>query len=352
LERIQDKASQRYILPRFFCVKKKEFLNKTNELKYLVYILLFCFSTLKAQNLITNPSFEEIDSCYGQPAEIGFDVFKWSGCKGWSNPIKSSSDLWCQNPVVGSQVPPNVIGYQIPKEGKNMAGIWVNGGNIISYREFIQNEIKIPLVSGKTYKISFYYSLAWGSESGFCPANQFGVYGSEIELRDTSAFWLSQLSPLGVSNVTDFIDDTLNWSLYEITFTASGGEKFLTIGNFQDSTNTTFNEPCDTSLWNGISYAGTYYYLDDFSLNEYFDFEIPNVFTPNGDHVNDSFLPKVINISDWELTIFNRWGNTIKVLNHVNSNWDGSEATDGVYYYLFKSNERQIVKQGFISIIR
>ena len=81
-------------------------------MKYLVYILLFCFSTLKAQNLITNPSFEDIDSCYGQPASYGFDVFKWSGCKGWSNPIKASSDLWCQNPIVGNITPPNIISYQ------------------------------------------------------------------------------------------------------------------------------------------------------------------------------------------------------------------------------------------------
>ena len=322
-------------------------------MKYLVYIFLFCFSSLKAQNLITNPSFEDIDSCYGQPAEIGLDVFQWSGCKGWSNPIKSSSDLWCQNPIVGSMVPPNTITYQKPRTGENMVGLLINGGIIISYREFIQNEIGVSLVSGKTYKISFYYSLAWGSESGFCPANQFGVYGSATELKDTSAFWLSQLSPLGVSAGTDFIDDTLNWSLCEITFTASGGEKFLTIGNFQDSTNTTFNEPCDTSLWNGISYAGTYYYLDDFSLIEIpQSVSIPNVFTPNGDQVNDSFLPTVINIPDWELTILNRWGNTIKVLNNADSTWDGGEATDGVYFYLFKSDERQIVKHGFISIIR
>ncbi|MCF8408803.1 MAG: gliding motility-associated C-terminal domain-containing protein [Crocinitomicaceae bacterium] len=325
----------------------------TNQLKYLGYILLFCFSTLKAQNLITNPSFEDIDSCYGQPAGIGFDVFKWSGCKGWSNPIKSSSDLWCQNPIVGNTVPPNTITYQKPRTGENMVGLLINSGNVVSYREFIQNEIEDPLVSGKTYKISFYYSLGWGSESGYCPANQFGVYGSTTLVKDTSAYWLSQLSPLGVSDGINFIDDTLNWSSCEITFTASGGERFLTIGNFQDSTNTTFNEPCDTNLWNGISYAGAYYYLDDFSLNEYFDFEIPNVFTPNGDGVNDFVSFPNFGNSANKIVVVNRWGNLIYESNGINPIWDGKDTsgkncTEGTYFY--RINNTNI--QGFIQLMR
>ena len=321
-------------------------------MKCFVLICLFYGNSLTAQNLITNPSFEDIDSCYGQPAEIGFDVFKWSGCKGWSNPIKSSTDLWCQNPIVGSLVPPNTVSFQKPRTGENMVGLLINGGTIISYREFIQNEIINPLESGKVYKLSFYYNLAFGKESDFCPANQFGVYASDSEFKDSNAFWLSQITPNAVSDGSKFIDDTLNWSLCEIVFTASGGEKFLTVGNFQDSTNTTFNQPCDTSLWNGISYAGTYYYIDDFSLNEYFDFEIPNVFTPNKDNANDIFFPSIINIPDWELIILNRWGNKVKVLNSLYPEWDGIEASDGVYFYIFKSEERQIIKQGFISIIR
>ena len=322
-------------------------------MKYLVLICLFYCNSLTAQNLITNPSFEDIDSCYGQPAEIGFDVFKWSGCKGWSNPIKSSTDLWCQNPIVGSIVPPNTVSFQKPRTGENMVGLLINGGTIISYREFIQNEIINPLESGKVYKLSFYYTLAFGSESNYCPANQFGIYGSSSEFKDSSKFWLSNLNTLGVSDGSNFIDDTLNWSLCEIIFTASGGEKFLTIGNFQDSTNTTFNQPCDTSLWNGISYGGAYYFLDDFSLSEIpQSVSIPNVFTPNKDEINDTFYPLVVNIPDWEMIILDRWGNVMTVLNKDKPIWNGDNHADGVYYYYFKSQISQIIKQGFVSIIR
>ena len=57
-------------------------------------------------------------------------------------------------------------------------------------------------------------------------------------------------------------------------------------------------------------------------------------------------------ISGGAFLILNRWGNKVKVLNSLYPEWDGIEASDGVYFYIFKSEERQIIKQGFISIIR
>ncbi len=322
-------------------------------MKYLVYILLFCFSTLKAQNLITNPSFEEIDSCYGQFADIGFDVFKWSGCKGWSNPIKSSSDLWCQNPIIGSFVPPNLVSYQNPRTGNSMSGIYIEFTNEnLSYREFVQNELNQTLESNKLYRLQFYYNVSSGGAAGNCPPNQFGVYGSVNEFKDSLTYFLSYLNPLGVSDQIKFIDDSLIWSLCEIVFKANGGENYLTIGNFQDSSNTTFVHSCDTTSWEGLILANDYYYLDDFSVEEYYDYSIPNVFTPNKDNVNDFFNPDVIQMEDWELEILNRWGNSITTLNKKNPFWTGENHSEGVYFYLFKSESKKIFKQGFFQLIR
>jgi gliding motility-associated-like protein len=322
-------------------------------LKYLVYIFLFCFSSLKAQNLITNPSFEDIDSCYGQSAHIGFDVFEWSGCKGWSNPIKSSSDLWCQNPIVGTMIPPNTISYQKPKTGENMAGFVVMVDvSSFSYREFIQNKLTTTLEQDKLYKLSFYYSVDVGIESGGCPPNQFGVYGSSSKLKDTSAYFLSSLTPLGSSDENKFVDDTSGWYLCEIVFKANGGENFLTIGNFQDSSNSTFNSLCDTSSWDGMFLPSGYFFLDDFSVTEYFEYSIPNVFTPNNDNINDLFFPRVLGIEDWEMTILNRWGNNIIVLDKNNSTWSGQNFSDGIYFYIFKIESKAILKQGFFQLIR
>jgi gliding motility-associated-like protein len=53
---------------------------------------------------------------------------------------------------------------------------------------------------------------------------------------------------------------------------------------------------------------------------------MPNAFSPgNKDGVNDVFKPEVNNrIEDYELRIYNRWGEMIFITNDVNEGWDGT----------------------------
>ena len=321
-------------------------------MKNLVLIIFVVCNTigLYSQNLITNPSFEDIDSCYGQPAGIGFDVFEWSNCIGWSCPIGSSSDLWCPHPGGGTE-PPNIagVGYQQPRTGENMAGILENDGIIISYREYVQNELLQPLDGNMLYRLSFYHSPLKVD----CSVNQLGVLALTNKMYNNSDLDLSLFTPNGVSDINQFYGDTSAWNYCEIIFKAQGGEKFIVIGNFQDSTNATYAEPCDTSFWNGLSYAGNYFFLDDFALEIIpSEYKIPNVFTPNNDGVNDFFDLSVVNIPDWELIILNRWGNTIDVLNSSHDKWDGNLFSDGVYFYKFISKSLDIHEHGFFQLIR
>jgi gliding motility-associated-like protein len=322
-------------------------------LKYFVLICLLYGNSLTAQNLISNPSFEAIDSCYGYPAPIGFDVFDWSGCNGWSIPIKSSIDLWCENPIIGNQSPPYVVGYQMPKHGGNMAGIMVGDPIMLDYREYVQNELTESLLPGKKYRLNFYYSVWAGKASGACPANQLEVFATNSKFNDTSMYWLSHLNPIGSSDPNKFIDDTLNWSSCEIEFTALGGEKYLIIGNFQKNSNASYNYPCDSTGWVDTILIGDYYYLDDFSLYEVPEsVTIPNVFSPNKDEVNDTFYPVVVNMNDWKLIIIDRWGNKLEELNRENPFWNGENHSDGVYYYQFYSKNYDIIKHGYFHLIR
>ncbi len=64
---------------------------------------------------------------------------------------------------------------------------------------------------------------------------------------------------------------------------------------------------------------------------------IPNAFTANGDGLNDDFKWVPVFVKDFNIQIFNRWGEMIYQTNNKNEPWNGTYksqvcATD-VYFY-------------------
>jgi len=87
-------------------------------------------------------------------------------------------------------------------------------------------------------------------------------------------------------------------------------------------------------------------------------FYIPNSFTPNNDGINDIFMPTGENFTDYEMSIFNRWGQLIFKTDKL-SGWDGGisgyYAPEGVYYYIIKFRDvknRPDIRVGNITLIR
>lgn len=71
------------------------------------------------------------------------------------------------------------------------------------------------------------------------------------------------------------------------------------------------------------------------------EYALPNVYTPNGDGVNDGFGPfPYRGVSRIDLQVFNRWGQVVFTSTDPDINWSGTFmdtndfVTDGVYYYL------------------
>jgi gliding motility-associated-like protein len=54
-----------------------------------------------------------------------------------------------------------------------------------------------------------------------------------------------------------------------------------------------------------------------------FTFYIPNAFTPNGDNINDIFFGQGIGIVEYDIWIFDRWGNMIFHGDDLGDTWDG-----------------------------
>lgn len=55
-----------------------------------------------------------------------------------------------------------------------------------------------------------------------------------------------------------------------------------------------------------------------------FEFFIPNAFSPNADGLNDIFTGQGIGIKDYEMIIFDRWGNLIFTTYDLNFGWNGT----------------------------
>lgn len=74
------------------------------------------------------------------------------------------------------------------------------------------------------------------------------------------------------------------------------------------------------------------------------DTEIPNVFSPNGDSMNDFFrIPGIEGFPNSRLEIYNRWGNVIYQSNDYGGGWDGrinnEPVADGTYYYVLRRSD-------------
>jgi gliding motility-associated-like protein len=85
---------------------------------------------------------------------------------------------------------------------------------------------------------------------------------------------------------------------------------------------------------------------------------IPNVFTPNGDGINDEFHIASYNLSEFDIKIFNRWGQLLFQTNDPLKGWDGSfrgQTVAGVYVFTLKAKGNdgsEYRKSGHITLIQ
>ena len=67
-------------------------------------------------------------------------------------------------------------------------------------------------------------------------------------------------------------------------------------------------------------------------------FNVPNAFSPNGDGLNDLFLPSAGGITGFSMIIYNRWGEAVFESANIENGWDGTykgrPCEAGVYVYV------------------
>ena len=87
---------------------------------------------------------------------------------------------------------------------------------------------------------------------------------------------------------------------------------------------------------------------------------VPNIFSPNGDGINDAFFITCTNAKTLHCDIFNRWGQLIYTLNALNQAWDGqlnngNWAPDGEYFYILNIvfiDNKEYKANGVLTLIK
>jgi gliding motility-associated-like protein len=77
-------------------------------------------------------------------------------------------------------------------------------------------------------------------------------------------------------------------------------------------------------------------------VNDATTIAVPNIFSPNGDNINDEFYILTTGMKTLTCDIFNRWGQKVYTLGTPTQKWDGkldngNEASEGTYYYVLEA---------------
>lgn len=317
-------------------------------MKYYFLILvisLISISEILAQNLVINGDFENFTTC---PSVSGFGIGQ---APPWQSAVARSPVYFntCSSlPIF--DIPVNSdssLGYQWPRSGNGYAGFNLYGINTTYLRAYAQIEFTDTLINGHTYCLSFYVNL--------CNISYYGIDAIGATFSDTAitctAFNCLINAPTQIKNPPgNIILDTLGWTKIEGCYTANGGEKFLTIGNFNtdSATQKAINRP--SYPWS------SFYYLDDVSLYK------DTTLSINQHPINNKLLitpnpaNKFIEISNFSsdapinYSIYNATGNAIEFLQTLKPSYkiEVSELPTGIYFLKIQLLSGNILVRKFV----
>jgi hypothetical protein len=180
---------------------------------------------------------------------------------GWNNPISHTGSADYMHNCNGGTfvgVPTNFVGSQAAHGGNGYVGFATYYASFGNFREYLVNQLDSTLQSGVAYVFSIWVSL--------CDNCTLASDDLQFLFTNTSTTWNGTWSPMNTYTPTfsntpgNFLSDKVNWVQLSFTFTATGGEQFLTIGNFLDDASTSLQ----------AAGAGTltlvYFYVDDLDL--------------------------------------------------------------------------------------
>ncbi len=249
--------------------------------------------------------------------------------------------------------------FGITKQGELSASL-IDGSYDITYtvsihnlgNDTLRNIVLKDSLAGTTIKLPASYSMKSGPTmlSGTLTPNSAFNGNSDPNLIVTTG---SKMAPNTMNSVVftiNVLPDTVTVISNSAYGSAVGTSTTPVFDISNDGTNPDIN---GNGIWNEASdNIPTVLIIDKFL--------VPEVFTPNGDGVNDFFVIKGIQKTQNTLTIYNRWGNKVYKMDDYDNTWNGmpnvtgtlgnQKLPQGTYYYIleFKGETNLKTVNGFV----
>jgi gliding motility-associated-like protein len=246
-------------------------------------------------------------------------------------------------PVINAGNPQTVcVGQQV-----TLSGSGAGAGGAYSWSNGIQNNTPFTVNGTMTYTVT-------GTDANGCTSQaQVIVTGLPLPNANFSPDVTTGAIPLTVN----FTNTSTNANSYTWNFGNGSGTNTLSLTN----TSTIYSEIGVYTAW---LFASNGYCEDSTSTIININLPpwifVPNVFTPNADGSNETWMVQAENMASIDLIILNRWGNVMAKIEDLNGGWDGktsdgSNATAGTYFYKYEAkalNGEEFSGHGFLTLIR
>lgn len=208
-------------------------------------------------NLVPNPGF---DITKGKVKEKG----QIEVATGWISGTLDKADLFSKNSKSPDySVPSNSMGSEIPNEGDNYAGIVAQSLKNSIARSYLQAELVQALEAEKMYCVQFYVSAADLSKFA---CNDLGAYLSTGRITSVEILKYDEIKPQILNPKNSVFISQDMWEPICATYQAKGGEKFITIGNFEKGTDAELKKLQRPRGFTKPQVNIAYYYIEDVSV--------------------------------------------------------------------------------------
>lgn len=333
-----------------------------------------CTSTQTTQVIVNNPPVITVNSttiCNGQSAVLnanGATSYTWNtGAQSSSIVVSPSSTTsytvsGSLNGCISSQTT-NVVVLSTPALTITPSASFACKNSCVSftYSPTTYTNVMFDFGNGYTYlysncypSVGIYTAIATGTNNNGCTYTSSPISINVVD-NPVASFNMSSQGFAGESvtiNNTSTGAQLYNWSFGDgntlTTYSFNITHTFLSAGKF-----CVFLTAIDTAFLCSDTVTKC------IDIQDNFEIEIPNVFTPNNDGTNDIFKVRAKGIKNFYGEIYDRWGIKLFEWSDVNAGWNGylknnAKAPTGTYYYIIKCtliNDEQKEFKGYITLL-